>query len=633
MDIYAGDTSGFLAGFADESFGIGINAYNSSGWKYKTTGFAASHYYQFAGTHVWRTAPSGTAGNAITFTQAMTLDASGRLGIGTTSPVAKVQTIISGTAVTNGADTPSGVFVEGPESSAGNLQVVVNDAQAAGNGGSIAFGAKHSGNNFAYMGLIKSGKDNSTSGNFAGYLSLSTRPSGGSLTERMRIDSAGNLFVGTTSSPETNVRAYFSGVNAGSGDGVTRVGIEQAANTVGARNYLVSGVTGGQNPYFAIETRQNGSPFTVLERMRIDSSGNLGLGVTPSAWASTAKVIQIGAKGAVEYRGDGTSLVNNAYFNSGWKYISTGGAALYNQYIDSHAWFTAPSGTAGNAITFTQAMTLDASGNLGIGTSSPTVKLDVAGDGSFTTSGANSADTAFAQTMKGVTIRGQRSSGSGGFSSLNFSGSGYVGAIANVVGITTAIGTSYANSSGVMVLSTKGTSDAAPVERMRLDAFGNLGLGTTTPAARIVSAGSSATNFKALILRNGDGTTGSSASIDFEASSGTQGDEASMAGRIAGVRTGSGTSGALTFSTTNAGVLGEKMRLDSGGNLGLGTTSPSASAILDAQSVTRGVRMPNMTTAQKNAIASPAAGLMVFDTTLAKLCVYTGAAWQTITSV
>jgi hypothetical protein len=76
----------------------------------------------------------------------------------------------------------------------------------------------------------------------------------------------------------------------------------------------------------------------------------------------------------------------------------------------------------------------------------------------------------------------------------------------------------------------------------------------------------------------------------------------------------------------------EQMRLTSTG-LGIGTTSPSASAILDAQSTTKGVRMPNMTTTQKNAISSPAAGLMVFDTTLSKLCVYSGAAWQTITSV
>jgi hypothetical protein len=68
------------------------------------------------------------------------------------------------------------------------------------------------------------------------------------------------------------------------------------------------------------------------------------------------------------------------------------------------------------------------------------------------------------------------------------------------------------------------------------------------------------------------------------------------------------------------------------GTVGIGTASPNASAILDAQSTTKGVRMPNMTTVQKNAIAAPAAGLMVYDTTLAKLCVYT-TAWETITSV
>ena len=92
--------------------------------------------------------------------------------------------------------------------------------------------------------------------------------------------------------------------------------------------------------------------------------------------------------------------------------------------------------------------------------------------------------------------------------------------------------------------------------------------------------------------------------------------------------------GRLTISTTDTGgTLTERMRITSAGEVGIGTTSPSASAILDAQSTTKGVRMPNMTTAQKNAISSPAAGLMVFDTTLAKLCVYSGAAWQTITSV
>jgi hypothetical protein len=100
-----------------------------------------------------------------------------------------------------------------------------------------------------------------------------------------------------------------------------------------------------------------------------------------------------------------------------------------------------------------------------------------------------------------------------------------------------------------------------------------------------------------------------------------------------------GGNGSHAWFTAPSGTAGntitftQAMTLDASGNLGIGTTSPSASAILDAQSTTKGVRMPNMTTTEKNAIASPAAGLMVFDTTLSKLCVYTGAAWETITSV
>jgi hypothetical protein len=72
--------------------------------------------------------------------------------------------------------------------------------------------------------------------------------------------------------------------------------------------------------------------------------------------------------------------------------------------------------------------------------------------------------------------------------------------------------------------------------------------------------------------------------------------------------------------------------LNSAANVGIGTSTPNASAILDAQSTTKGVRFPNMTTLQKTAVATPAAGLVVFDTTLAKLCVYSGTVWQTITS-
>jgi hypothetical protein len=69
------------------------------------------------------------------------------------------------------------------------------------------------------------------------------------------------------------------------------------------------------------------------------------------------------------------------------------------------------------------------------------------------------------------------------------------------------------------------------------------------------------------------------------------------------------------------------------GNVGINQVTPAASAVLDIVSTTKGVLFPRMTTTQKNAIASPAAGLVVYDTTLNKLCVRTASAWETITSL
>jgi hypothetical protein len=65
----------------------------------------------------------------------------------------------------------------------------------------------------------------------------------------------------------------------------------------------------------------------------------------------------------------------------------------------------------------------------------------------------------------------------------------------------------------------------------------------------------------------------------------------------------------------------------------INTTTPDASAGLQLDSTTQGLLFPRMTTVQKNAIVSPTAGLVVYDTNLNKLCVRTAAAWETITSI
>ena len=71
----------------------------------------------------------------------------------------------------------------------------------------------------------------------------------------------------------------------------------------------------------------------------------------------------------------------------------------------------------------------------------------------------------------------------------------------------------------------------------------------------------------------------------------------------------------------------------SANSVGIGIATPAASAKLDITSTTKGVLFPRMTTTQKNAISSPAEGLVLYDTDLKKLCVYTGSAWETITSL
>jgi hypothetical protein len=106
--------------------------------------------------------------------------------------------------------------------------------------------------------------------------------------------------------------------------------------------------------------------------MTLDSSGNLGLGVTPSAWTSAAKVFEVGPTGSFSNRGAGdTAISDNRFYNgSNNIYKTTNAATIYSLANGQHRWFNAPSGTAGDAISFSQVMTLDASGQLAIGTTS-----------------------------------------------------------------------------------------------------------------------------------------------------------------------------------------------------------------------------------------------------------------------
>jgi len=114
--------------------------------------------------------------------------------------------------------------------------------------------------------------------------------------------------------------------------------------------------------------------------MTLNSTG-LGVGVTPSAWGGGGRAFEIGFIGTgIQSRNNQyATWTQNAWYNASaqWVYGATGLASRYDQDAGTHKWFIAPSGTGGLSIGFTQAMTLDASGNLLVGTTSAGGRLDV----------------------------------------------------------------------------------------------------------------------------------------------------------------------------------------------------------------------------------------------------------------
>jgi hypothetical protein len=546
-----------------------------------------------------------------------------------------------------------------------------------------------------------------------GTLSLSTGGGGilfkTNLTDRMAIDSSGNVGIGTTTPAEKldvigqiQARPIVNGT--GLNDWFSIGSVQEASNFGVALGLFVEDQ--GTNKYAMTFGTKSGGGNPITERMRIDATGNVGIGVTPSAWSSVFKTVELGTSpnttGAIGATSGGSYLSFNTYYSSGaqWLYKTTQSAAYYTIESNAHKWYNAPSGTADTAITFTQAMTLDANGSLLVGGTSlvvPTttkaqitsanIGVDTGGGGQAIvaiTSDAYAADKGASLGLGGKAAAGGtvvfgtisgRSEGAGNagylqFATLNVGGTmlermridsaGSV-LIGGSVGIGTSLpatildvyyaggqarfggvggnntlqvyssggtmglwagGTSYMYSNGAIQFKVNATTSTSfPTggsDVMIMTASGDVGIGTSFPASKLhVEGGSVTCN---VIASSGNGT--------FRlANSATAGDRKEFFIVL------DTTNNRVDMQAIQQGVAYNSITLNAGGgNVGIGTSSPSASSVLDAQSTTQGVRFPNMTTTQKNAISN-VAGNVVFDTTLGKLCVNSGSGWQTITSV
>jgi hypothetical protein len=128
----------------------------------------------------------------------------------------------------------------------------------------------------------------------------------------------------------------------------------------GTQTALISGVSGG-----GINAYVGSTPSLA---MTIDSSGNVGIGVTPFA-NNIGKGLDIASGAGMFGSSNSNYLTGNLYYSSGWKYkASAGGALVLLDSASSIKFFTAASGTAGGAATLDERMRIDSSGNLLLGT-------------------------------------------------------------------------------------------------------------------------------------------------------------------------------------------------------------------------------------------------------------------------
>jgi len=292
-------------------------------------------------------------------------------------------------------------------------------------------------------------------------------------TERMRIENNGDIsfYEDTGSTPKLFWDASEEQLGIGTASPATALHVKGTTDT----NVMIVDAT-GTSPNYIFDVRDDGA-----SKFRVDSSGNIGIGAVPNTSIDTLRTLQIGNGGSIMSHISSTNSLyasSNAYYASGWKYINAGTATEYKGINGEHVWSNASSGSADGAITWSEAMRIDSSGNVGIGTTSPNPESGVFTP-YFTVKGGSYDGV--------IQVLGSRGDSNGaGVGRLNFLQNANTTnkTIARIM--TETEGTTANNRGGRLMFFTKTDGGTVPEEACRLDSDGNLLVATT---ATLISNG------------------------------------------------------------------------------------------------------------------------------------------------
>jgi hypothetical protein len=532
----------------------------------------ASPFYRYTDL----VAGAGGAGSVMRFftgstgTERLRIDTSGNVGIGTSSPSSKLDVQGGRSYFASNSDafatylrynnSTAGVFLGSPSANAfqisrsgGGAYLNIDSSGNVGIGTTSPFSSAGytvlNINNATNGGLLMLTNGTQTYWNYVnsggGWLGTSSAHPlifQTSNAERMRIDSSGNVGIGT-SSP-----IYKLDVSGSFRVNTPYSQIVQACSTGGITTggYIRYTSNGGGSYQYQINTAAAGDFTTARTVYTIDSSGNVGIGT--SSPSSYGKFVVSGGTTSI----DPQLTIESTAFNTSQGCALNFARAGFTQNIQARI-STQDNGAAASNLLFstkvdgtagalTERMRIDSSGNVGIGTSSPSQKLHVAGN-IFAAAGVSLGSAA----GEGGEIGFQSASGTN----------------AGMIDVDGGNNWRFYNA-----LATPTIFFTNNTERMRIDSSGNVGIGTSSPIAKLEVKGAS--NAEAKI------STDSNAYAYLTLNTWAL-DRAQLRAEAANPGAGSGTgSGVLSFWTANNSALAERMRIDSSGNVGIGTASPAS---------------------------------------------------------